>query len=146
MSRETGWSTLISDNLRELGFLALETLDQPNAEKWLNEASDYLQKIDDITAVFRAEVLFHLGRTVLMSNDLPRAEQLLQQIERIATTLQENWVLGFQTELAAYITKAKGDTHETNRKLHDALAIWERAEREPDANRVRKAIETLSSK
>lgn len=146
LSRETGWSTLISDNLRELGVLALETFDQPNAEKWLNEASDYLQKIDDTTSVFRAEILFHLARTVLLSNDFPRAEQLLQQIEQFATTIQENWALGFQAELAAYITKKKGDTEEANRKLNDALTIWERTKREPDAHRVRKAIQTISSK
>ncbi len=146
LSRETGWSTLISDNLRELGTLALETNDLPAAEKWLNEANDYLQKIDDTTTVFRAEILFQLGRSTLLSNDLIHAKQLLEQIEQFSTMIQENWVLGFQTELAGYIAQRKGDADQANRNLNDALTIWEKTKREPDASRVRKALQTISSK
>ncbi len=146
LSREIGWSTLITDNLRELGNLALEINDLPTAEKWLNEANDYLHKIDSTTAVFRAETLFHLGRAALLSNDLPRAKQLLQQIEQFSTMIQENWVVGFQTELAGYIAQKKSDADEANKKLTEALTVWERTKREPDASRVRKAIQILSKK
>jgi tetratricopeptide (TPR) repeat protein len=146
ISRETGWSTLISDNLRELGILALETNDIPAAEKYLNEANEYLQKMDDTTAVFRAEILFYLGRTFLLRNDLSRATQLVEQIEEFSTMIQENWVLGFQAELAGHIAQKKGDADEATRKLNDALTIWERTKREPDANRVKTALRALSLK
>lgn len=143
LAREVGWTTFISGTMRELGALALETNDLVIADRWLRETNDYLLKIGAIDAVNRVEIMFQLGRVALLSNNLREAKEKLEQIEELSNSIKEKWVFGFQAELSGYIAQKEGRLDEAQKELNEALRTWEATQREPDAARVRKALQSV---